>query len=82
MNDAPNWVKRRRTTVLEPGTGGRNRYPFATMDVRTMFTVPRNEQTCSWRSFQVMASQRGKELGRLFYVRKNIDGAFECWRES
>jgi hypothetical protein len=51
---------------------------------RSFFVMPA-DQTCTFTSFKVMAINRGRDLGRKFYVRVVPEGepnagAFECWR--
>lgn len=71
----PQWAQR----------SNRSKYAFATVEVGHSFYVKPEEQTCAFSSFRVMASVKGKDLGRKFHVRivpegEEHAGSFQCWR--
>lgn len=76
--EIPGWVQDKRR---KGKTGRPRRYNWAEIEVGASLLIPVVEQTCTYRSFYVMAHARAKELGRRFHVRKREDGVFECWRE-
>lgn len=75
--EVPDWVKMKRRG------GSTGKYKFEELEVGKTFIVPVDEQTCKFRSFQVVMYQWGKKLDRKFHCRvRPSDGAFEVWRES
>lgn len=70
------------------GSNGRGRprkYEWDTVEVGKSFFVPKERQTCDFRSFQAMAYAAGQRHGRKFFVRVVPEGepnagAFQCWR--
>lgn len=79
MDGIPEWVQEKRCK----GVGRNERYPFSKIKVGETFVILKEEQTCSFKSFRVMAHTRATKLGRKFFVRlRPDDGAFEVWREA
>ncbi len=70
--------------VIEKGqkAGRPRKYDWAGIKVGETLVVLKQDQSCAWRSFYVMAMKAASELGRTFHCRiRPVDEAFEVWRE-
>lgn len=79
MVEIPSWVGERRKTGARLGRPPV--YDWAGIEVGASLLIPVDAQSCTFRSFYVMAMANGRKLGRRFHVREREDGTFECWRE-
>lgn len=74
--------------AAETGGIGRPRnswYKWETIGVAESFYVPKEHQTCTYKSFREMTNTKGRELNRKFRTRVIPEGepgagAFQCWR--
>lgn len=74
----PDWVVAKRARKGRPRL-----YHFDKIEVGTSMIVQVEEQSCTFKSFRVMASMAGGKLGMKFHCRvRPVDKAFECWREK
>lgn len=78
-------VRRGEGAAWEGGAsrlGAPEKYPFRGMAVGDTFVVPAEAQRCSWTSFRVMCSAKGRQMGRRYRCRRNPDDSYEVYRES
>lgn len=71
----PHWVN--RTGKEKP-----SKYEFEKLEVGDLLTIERLEQTCTFRSFYVMAMSAAAKCGFKFKCYEESNGDFQVYRVS
>lgn len=78
MTTIPDWALK---AANRSGAGRKNKYPFRTMELHEVFSLPADElPPTGYNTFKNMLYARGKLLGRKFVSRQLEDGTVEVCR--